>query len=139
MTNDLPWKNAQLDETLKVLLEYTKRTEEVTFEWKELAGVLGPLYYHDMKLIDVLSILITTYEKVLMEPRFELPGRHHAVYDIVVAPVEGTFSVDLWGPKDLHNTYTVEQFYTSIIKKMLSDIRLTNVGWLREVETDGHS
>lgn len=135
MKNDTPWKSAPISETLKVIFEYTKTNQEATFEWRELAEVLGPLYYPELRLIDVLSIVMKVYEEALMEPRFELPGRHHAAFDIVTAPIKGHFSVDMWGPKTSDVAYTVDQFYTSIIKKMLSDLRLTNVGWLREKET----
>jgi hypothetical protein len=119
-----------ISDTLRVVLLHTK-AEHTTFEWKELAGVLEPLYYHDLKMLDVLAILTTVYEEARAEPKFEMPGQHNGMFDLIVAPVKGHFSIDLWGPKSPDVTYTVDQFYTAIIKQMLSDLRLTRVDWLR--------
>jgi hypothetical protein len=122
-----------ISETLTAVLKYAK-AEDTSYEWKDLAKMLGPLYFYDLRILDVLSILTTVYEEARNEPRFELPGRHRDIYEMITAPVSGTFSIDLWGPKSPETTYTVEQFYSSIIKKMLSDLRFTRQDWFKQLD-----
>jgi hypothetical protein len=52
---------------------------------------------------------------------------------LFLAPVDGHFAVQWPGPRDLSDTYTVEQFYQAILSRMLSDIMLTRIDWCRDV------
>ncbi|WP_186214419.1 hypothetical protein [Burkholderia gladioli] len=118
-----------MDDTLKSLLRYVKR-EDYDATWQGLREqVLGVLYHHEMRFIDVLSVLMRSYSQALMEPRFELPGRHSAAEDLVLAPVKGSHAIEFMGAAAMDQRYSVEQFYGAMIRKMLSDLRLARVDW----------
>ena len=121
-----------MNQTLKALLRYVKATGSDT-TWIALREhVLGPIYHREMKLVDVLSVVLQAYELALFEPRFELPGRCTASLDLLLAPIRGSSSLDVVGPPDVQTQYSVERFYGAMIAKMLSDLRLTRVDWCAE-------
>lgn len=121
-----------MDETLKALLRYVKQ-EHCDATWTGLrAHVFGALYHAEMGYVDVLSVLLRAYTKALIEPRFELPGRHNAAEDLILAPIKGLHSIEALGPKTLDSQYSVVQFYGAMITKMLSDLRATRVDWCSE-------
>lgn len=84
-----------------------------------------------MRFADVVTVLVSAYAIALAEPRFQLPGRHNAAEDLILAPVKGTHALDNPGPVALTAMYPVEQFYAAMIDKMMSDLRMCNIGWCR--------
>lgn len=121
-------------ETLQVLLNYVKGDLK-RCTWRDAALVLGPLYYHDMKLVDVMSIVLKAYSEALAEPRFEIPAASSALEDLVFAPIKGSHAVEWPCPaKGIDTSYSIEQVYNSMLAYMLSNLRLARVDWLREVK-----
>lgn len=118
----------EIDPTLKALMLYAKKADELTVEG--VTKVLRPIYSDDIRILDVVRIIIYAWQKALSEPRFAMRRRDDAVIDLLMAPVKGFHAVELWGPKNLETTYSVEQYYTSVIKAVLSDLRFTRVDWL---------
>lgn len=121
-----------IDDTLKAVLRYVKITD-YDGTWQSLRkDVFAHLYHPDMPFLDVFQVLLHAYERAVMEPRFELPGRHHAADDLILSPVKGCLAIDMLGPKDgIETKYTVEQFYGTMVRWMLSNLRVTRVDWCR--------
>lgn len=96
--------------------------------------VLKPLYHDDMRIMDVIHVLLKAYEEAREYKQFEMPchGGGNWVESLLLAPVKGNSSVDLWGPKSKDTQYTVEQFYESMAMQMLNDLRFTRVDWMKE-------
>lgn len=118
-----------MTETLKAVFRYMKRSDSVD-SWQALRDrVFAPLFHPEMRFVDVVHVLMSVYTEALMEPRFELPGRHNAAEDLVLAPIKGSHAIEFMGPSDLARQYSVEQFYGAMISKMLCDLRLCRVDW----------
>ncbi len=120
-----------MNETLKALFRYIKR-ENCDPAWHAIRdNVLAGIYHRDMCFADVVKVLLTAYAEALMDPRFELPGRHNAAEDLLLAPIKGHHAVDFMGPSSTETRYTVEQFYGAMIDKMMGDLRCCTIGWCR--------
>ena len=122
-----------MDDTLKAVLRHVKATSYDN-DWKDLRDqVFASLYHPDMAFLDVFQVLLHTYERAVMEPRFELPGGYRAAEELILSPVKGPLSIDHPFPKNgLETQYSVEKFYGAMMKWMLSNLRLTRVDWCRE-------
>ncbi|KKI35576.1 hypothetical protein VI03_27840 [Burkholderia vietnamiensis] len=117
--------------TLKVLLRYTKQRDS-DLTWRSLRdNVFASIYHPDMKFVDVVKVLLAAYTEALMEPRFELPGRHNAAEDLILAPIKGAHAVGYPGPASMQSRYSVEQFYDAVVSKLVSDLRLCRIDWCR--------
>jgi len=120
-----------MNNTLNALLRYTKQTE-YDASWQGLRdNVFANLYHPKMQFGDVIKVLLKAYEEAVAEPRFELPASRTTLAEIVLAPVQGYHAIEWFGTQSLQTQYTVEQFYTSIIRKILSDLRHTRVYWCK--------
>jgi len=120
-----------VNETLRALLRYTKR-QTCAVTWTDLRdNVLAAIYHRDMKFVDVVKVLLGAYTQALMEPRFELPGRHSAAEDLLLSPIKGSHAIELLGPTGVETQYSVEQFYGAMIEKMMADLRCCRVDWCR--------
>ena len=122
-----------MDDTLKGVLRYAK-TATADNNWRDLRDqVFASLYHPDMAFLDVFQVLLHAYERAVLEPRFELPGSHHAADDLILSPVKGALSIDHPFPRNgLDTLYSVEQFYGAMMNWMLSNLRLTRVDWCRD-------
>ncbi|WP_241295729.1 hypothetical protein [Burkholderia stabilis] len=121
-----------MNETLKALFRYIKR-ENCDPTWQGIRdNVLGAIYHPEMCYVDVLKVLLTAYTQALMEPRFELPGRHNAAEDLLLAPIKGHHAIDFMGPSSVEVRYSVEQFYGAMIEKMMGDLRCCRIDWCRD-------
>lgn len=122
--------------TLNTLLKYVKteqKDEPVT--WKSLVEhVLGNLYNYNMQQLDVIRIVFKAYNEAMEEDRFNLPT-HTCMLQVLCAPITGFHAIDnnygILGTSYIEDKYTVEQFYDSMLKQMMSDLYMTNIGWLR--------
>ncbi|PRD92262.1 hypothetical protein [Burkholderia contaminans] len=121
-----------MNQTLRALLRYVMATGSDTSCISLREHVLGLIYHREMKLVDVLSVVLQAYEQALFEPRFELPGRCSASLDLLLAPIQGSSSLNVARPLYVQTRYSVEQFYGAMIAKMLSDLSLTRVDWCAE-------
>lgn len=125
-----------ISDTLKALLIATKSANYEKPSWEFVAKILGPIYSYDMKMLDVLHILVEAYQEALDEPRFEVTYRHDpalALRSLLEAPIKGFFAVDWPAPRDgIKSAYTIEQFYNAQIAYILGELRMTKARWLVE-------
>lgn len=122
-----------LSKTLKLLLDYSKAkvSEDVNnpFDWKILASILGPFYHHDMKLVDVVRIILKAYEEAILEKRFEMPSP--TIERILLAPIDGMCAIDHLGVyRNVDTKYSIEQFYNAMLTRLMNDLRFTRVDWM---------
>lgn len=124
-----------MDSTLLALLRYTKTRPlaENAFSWTTLRdNLLAEIYHPEMRMMDVLQVVLAAWTQAAGEPRFRLQGHEKALRELLLAPVSGHFALRWPGVQDLSEPYTVEQFYASLLKRMLSDIMLARVDWCRD-------
>lgn len=102
---------------LKALFRYVKNMDNDR-SWVAIRdNVLAQIYHPNMRFVDVIKVLLTAYTEALMEPRFELPGRHNVSEELLLAPIKGHHSIELGGPSSVEQKYSVEQFYSAMIDK----------------------
>jgi len=128
--------NKKISPTLKALLAYSK-TATPLFTIRSLTEVLEPLYYPDLTLVDVVSILVTVYEEALGEPRLEMSPASKAGIQLVLAPlkllpVQPNSSAE----QKAETFYTLEQFYDSLVTQIMNGLRVATVNWI-PAETEG--
>lgn len=120
-----------MSDTLKALFRYLKQRDS-DLTWQGLRdNAFAPIYHPDMRFTDVIKVLLSAYTEALMEPRFELPGRHNAAEDLILSPIKGSHAVEYPGPASMEARYSVEQFYGAVVSKLISDLRLCRIDWCR--------
>jgi hypothetical protein len=112
-----------MDSTLKVILLHAKSEDDEKYTWRSLARTLAPLYHSDMKLTDVMHVLLKTYKKLSEEKQFEVQ------YNVSEAMLFPTHSISMLNPKQLDTTMTMEQFYNDIVEYILYDFRYACIWW----------
>ena len=120
----------QKSSTLMALMRFAKQGND--YDWKVVAKALEPLFFADMTLIDVVSIVIGAYEEALAEERFTMGNPSYKARELLLSPIKGGCSIELCGPRTLETQYSVEQVYNSFLKQMLSDFRLARIDWCAE-------
>ncbi len=130
-----------IDDTLKALLRFSKREflkdcigtreEQIKLEVDKIRQALGPLYHYEMKIIDIVRVVLGAYTRMLEEPRFQA-NKSDNQFDLLFAPIEQTRLYNGLVPIDnLHmSMYDIAYSY---IKHMLLEMMLSNVGWCRHV------
>jgi len=119
------------NERLLALLHYAKGDITSTvFTWRDVAKALGELYHPDMTLEAAMHHLVAAYGDLMADPRFECSNHGNEPLALLLAPVKGYSSVELYGPRNTEAAYTVEQFYNSMAAHMFSKLRLSRVDWL---------
>jgi len=117
-----------MESTLKALLKFSKSDSDFTIE--NVKEVLGPIYSEYMTFADILQVVHNAYmTKLITEPRFEVSK--HKSDGLIFAPLKGSSRLDFYCVK-LTDTFTIEQFYTSILIQMLNDFRFSRVDWCKE-------
>jgi hypothetical protein len=101
--------------------------EKDVYTWKDVVEVLSPLYHPDMRLADVIHILLKSYEELIDEPRFET---RRCIDELLMAPVKWNYSLNY---PTLETTYTVEEFYNKQIQFMMHQFRFSRCDWCRDV------
>ena len=121
--------------TFEVLLAYSKQSElEVSFD-NIVKECLGKIYHPDMGIRDIIAVVSKEYQVLCSEPRFEVGTNHKSLDCLLLSPVVGYNSVELFGATT-DSVYSVEEFYTSILKFMISAFRLSRVDWLKGETSD---
>lgn len=114
-----------ISEELKILLVYSKRNTDDVITWKILSEKLKDLYFHELKLKDVIYILVNAYDKVLKEPRFEVYPISNA--ELILVPIKNidlvTNSADL---------YSLEDFYNTVVRFIIGQMAISRVDWCKE-------
>lgn len=121
--------------TLLTLLRFAKdinvdnSNNEIT--WKSVKNVLEPIYSYDMKLKDVIYILYKTLADVKEIPEFKCNINE---IDFILAPVNENYT---HSSMTLDTTVKIEDFYNSIIRKIVYCYRYTNTLWCRDLLLEG--
>ena len=115
---------------LMALMRFAKQGSD--YDWRVVAKTLEPLFFADMSLIDVVSIVVGAYEEALSDERFTIGPPACKAIELLLSPIKGSSSIELCGPRSLETQYSVEQIYNSFLKQMLSDLRLARVDWCAE-------
>jgi len=126
-------KIMNLSKTSLVLLLYSKSDIEGNkspTEWEDIRAILASHYGSTLRFIDILNIVLTSYFELLTEPRFELNSDKYI--DLLLAPIKGYSSIELYGPNTLETSYSVEQFYISMMRHILSNLRIARTDWCEE-------
>lgn len=117
--------------SLQSVLHYAK-TQAPELTWTGVARALAPHYSRHLTLVDVVEILMGLYEEALTERRFEMGHPATVRRALLLSPIKGNHSVDLFGPQGLDTTYSVEQFYNAFISFWICSLRMARVDWLNE-------
>lgn len=91
--------------------------------WVDLVNVLGPLYSYDIKLNDVMHILLRAYASIGDEPRFETRVRFE---ELVMAPTKCEY---IEPQMKLDTTFTLEEFYNKQIRFIMNQFRFCRSDW----------
>lgn len=114
-----------MNETTTALLNYSK-TSDPDFSWRGLAEALSDIYGFDMRLKDVVSIVMKAYEDLCREPRFEV--RLDAT-ELILSPIESPSRAVFW--PSLETTFSVEEWYNEILKTIMYKFRLSRIDWMK--------
>lgn len=127
-------KTAHLSERLRLLMSFakSKRADRVVCMWKTIAEVLADEYGSGMGFSCVMHHVIAAFNEAVSEPKFQLRRDATAMEEMVMAPIRGYFTVEQFGATSLTTKYTVESFYDSMIKHVLSELRFARMDWCRE-------
>jgi hypothetical protein len=108
---------------------YATKQKEFEYNFIGLKSILAPLYHDDMKLDDVISILISSLNEVISEPRFELNYQTDFYRYLLRAPLKYHM---------FENIETIEQVYDKIIQEILSAFGVSKSDWcLNELKAIG--
>jgi hypothetical protein len=109
--------NMKISKTTWELLYATKQ-KDFTYDFDGIVTILGPIYHFDMKLVDVMNILLKSLDEVIAEPRFEVhPDLKNR---IMLAPLMNSFFEPI---------ETVWHVYNRMIKEILSAFGVTHSAW----------
>lgn len=119
-------------DTVKALLIFSKQSD-VELNLTSVHTCLRQLYHPDMLLKDVLVVMLSAIKELSEVTQFEVPSQSFLLMKIAAAPIEGTSCLgnNIFGPTTT-DTFTVEQFYDSMIKQILYTFRFSNVAWCKD-------
>jgi hypothetical protein len=124
---------------LKLLLVASKRRHNETFNIGFVADVLKDEYSFDMSAKDAFHHCLRALEEAIAYKQFELPYRNDPIFlieEIFHSPVTGCnkkWKNGLHMFPALDDTITLEEYYNSLISKILRYFTLTRVDWCRDV------
>lgn len=138
--------NITLSTTTIHLLRWSKKTEE-NFRWTTVAKSLEDMYHRDMKLGDVMTVLLRSLNEVVLEKRFSCGDVSGLLHRILMAPAKGAVNINYLRSQktgdeipfmrtmyvELNDIATVEDFYDSIVCEIMGIYQLTNIGWCRHI------
>jgi hypothetical protein len=119
----------QPSERLRALMRHAKQGT-TDFSFTAVASVLSELYHPQMSLADAMHHLVAAFEEALMEPRYEIGRSDGAVLALLLSPVRGHTSVELFGASSMDANYSVKQFYDSMSSHIFGQLSITRVDWL---------
>jgi hypothetical protein len=95
-----------------------------------IGAALDWCYGGKLSLRDAMLHAVAAWHEAGADRRYEM-GRTETL-DLVLAPVTGTSSIDLLGPRSLETSYTVGEFYRAMLMKIMGDLQVTRCDWCRE-------
>lgn len=124
-------KLSHISDTTLALLIHAKK-EKTDFELDAIKKVLAPIYSPDMNLGDVLLVVHRSLLELMGESRFQVGKSADFFLEIILAPAKLNGSFSLRGDplkKSSNEKYTLDEFYGSILGKMMFPFRVAHVGW----------
>lgn len=126
-------------DTLRAVLLFAKAPGQ-EFSFDSVREMLASLYSDNMRIIDVLIVLNRAMEDVLGEPRFCRQSASVEYFNLLTAPIRSNFKLgDQFSGPGMEDSFTIEEYLTSILHQMMSFFMLTNVGWCREYLDKGRT
>jgi len=107
----------EFDETLKTILRVVKSRETLSVDG--ITSALKTLYSANMTSVDVFHIVLCNYLKMLDEPKFKMHNMADAIESVIFSPLEMRWP---------HNK--IDDFYATMLIKMLNDMRFSHKDWL---------
>lgn len=121
-----------LSDRLAALINLSKRvangTSDATLE--SISEALEWCYCANMRLADALHHALEALKEANAEPRLCLGAAD--IEALILAPIKGLNSIELFGPSDLQVKYSVESFYMAMINHVLGKLMCTRVDWCAE-------
>lgn len=105
------------------LLKFSKSNID-EFSYMELHNYLAPIYHTDMKLDNVMAILLQSLHEVINETKFKISYGDKFLNQIILSPLK----LDLW--KTPANK--IELMYNTMIVEILNGFRFTTIDWCKE-------
>jgi hypothetical protein len=97
---------------------YATKQKDIEFDYDGIKSVLAPLFHENMKLDDVMSILLKSLDELIAEPRFET---HYDIKNkVILAPLKTSL---------FNNIETVWDVYNSMILNILCEFRNARASW----------
>ena len=122
--------NTKISTTLAALIIYSKESKNLV-TWADIREcVLSQTHHPDLGIIDVVSIVLNAYSEAVQEPRFKMGAPDYLLRRLVLAPVQGVSSLELF--PDLNSSFSVEEWYNCMLKNMISELRVSVVDWCKE-------
>lgn len=120
-----------LSKRLLSLLRFAKTPNRPSFSWRLVAEALAEEYGEHISLDALMFHLTAVYDEIKAEPRFQIGGQTN-LCKLLLAPISGYHSIDMYGPQSVDQTYTVEQFYDAFCLHIVGLLANTNIGWCRD-------
>lgn len=112
-----------ISSTLKSLILFSKQSSQ-PITWTLIRDeVLAPLYFEEMTLLDVVSIVIRAYQEAASTPSLRIGHPDVLLLELISAPIKGFYSIDKFGPLSIETAYSVEAWYNSMLKVIMSNLR----------------
>jgi len=92
-----------------------------------LSSALDWCYGGKLRLRDAMHHAIAAWTEAGADARYEM-GRADTL-ELVMAPVSGTSSIDLLGPRDMGTKYSVSEFYGAMLLQIMSALQRTRCDW----------
>lgn len=121
----------KISNRLMALLRYAKSNEPV-YSWRAAGIALGDVYHPEMTVADSMHHLVAALEELLSEPRFQSGNAELVAQDLLLAPIRGSYSIEVLGRRSLDTSYTIDQFYSSMASFVIGKLRLSKISWCRE-------
>lgn len=95
-----------------------------------ISAALDWCYGGKLTLRDAMHHAVAAWVEARADPRYEAGSTE--MLDLVLAPVSGTSSIDLLGPRDMATSYTVGEFYGAMLLRIMGSLQTTRCDWCRE-------
>jgi hypothetical protein len=115
-----------------LFLKLSKTGEYKNLNFDSLSTMVEPLYGVKLSNLDLVNTVVSSYVEVLADPRFEI-GTIHKLQKLLTAPASGFFSLQKL-PTNMFSssTFTLEQFYWSMIESIFAELQVTKTNWLED-------
>lgn len=117
--------------TLSLLMNYAKKSNP-DFSISALRNVLAAQYTVGMPYPNVVYLVSACWLEATQQPKFQLGSSDILLRETMLAPVRGEFRAT--ADADPQALMSIEQFYGSMLKRMMTDLSAANIAWTLEPE-----